>query len=104
MRSEKEIRERIELIQKADARDGVATESPFLLNWVLKGPPRYSVEEFEKVQKWYLIQIRTKGTKEYGEWQESEPFTTHQMICNFIKVNPDKVREILAGRKRKAKP
>jgi len=98
MRSEKEIREKIKKHKNVkddyysvdtDGSDGQYDDMNMVyvakyfqipeLDWVLEGPPRYSVEELEKIEK------RIYDSKNF----------IHPNLILWIKENPKKVEEIL---------
>ena len=99
MRSEKEIKEKMEVLKKSvgtnEERIKAGTFGKFTeqqasdsilywrLKWVLEGPSRYSIAELEKLEAY----IEEKELPDHG--------VSLVAIDEFIKKNPKKVEEIL---------
>lgn len=107
MRSEKEIREKIDYLKnnplQVFAGNGFPEQMAKGMEWTLEGPPRYSVEELEKIDTWgkNLSLNHSFSDEEYeciknGWAVENGAGFIEAMTPKFFRDCPDKVREILA--------
>jgi len=112
MRSEKEIKSKIKEISTINENFAVEKESQDnfnkfkqLLEWTLEGPPRYSIEDLEKILKEFykeIKQIKPTAENSYCDYSHAQITLEVKRFLQILKKNPKKVEEILNVRKKKS--
>ena len=97
MRSEKEVKEKIELkekLRKVFGKDKDPTDYEMsIFKWMLEGEPRYSVSELEKILK-YLLDSQKTSFEDYKKIFKGNVYEYPSCLLKFLK-DKKRLEEIL---------